>query len=501
MPTVEFGEWLPDQPDFQNPGSTVITNVIPDQRSYRPFPGPIKLTSNSMVTRPFAAFTAVQRNGDVTTYAGDKDSLYILTDDTLTTLSYSLSGTSSFNVQAQDRWEFTQYGQLVVATQIQAPVQSISAGSSAATSLITSSTKPRARHLATVRDFLVLGNTLESGVRYPQRVRWSAFDNAADFDQSQTTLSGFQDLLGNGGVVQAIRGGEEGIIFQERSIWKMTFIGTPLIWQFDEIQPNRGTIAPFSVIRYGDRVYYIDEDGFYVLNARSGAVQDIGKERVNEFFFNDLDTGNSVRIRSSIDPREGIVVWGYPGANSVSGEISRLLVYSWKVDRWSLVNQTLDDLYFALSQGFTLEELDQFSTSIDTLAFSLDSRVWAGGLATLGGINTSGELLDYDGTPLNATLETKELQAQEGYRQVVTSVRPYVDYEANSVTASTTLQVGVRDTHQQSYSYGPKISLNAIGEAPTRSNGRYTRFRVNLTGNWKHAQGVNVLQQTRAGRR
>ena len=36
---IPFGEWLPDQSDFQNPGSTVATNVIPAARGYRPFFG------------------------------------------------------------------------------------------------------------------------------------------------------------------------------------------------------------------------------------------------------------------------------------------------------------------------------------------------------------------------------------------------------------------------------------------------------------------------------
>ena len=36
---IEFGKWLPDMPDFGNPGALEAQNVIPAQPSYMPFPG------------------------------------------------------------------------------------------------------------------------------------------------------------------------------------------------------------------------------------------------------------------------------------------------------------------------------------------------------------------------------------------------------------------------------------------------------------------------------
>ena len=32
---IKFGEWLPDQPDMENSGVTVATNVIPIINGYR----------------------------------------------------------------------------------------------------------------------------------------------------------------------------------------------------------------------------------------------------------------------------------------------------------------------------------------------------------------------------------------------------------------------------------------------------------------------------------
>ena len=35
---LPFGEWLPDQPKFMNPGANVAKNVYFAARSYKPFP-------------------------------------------------------------------------------------------------------------------------------------------------------------------------------------------------------------------------------------------------------------------------------------------------------------------------------------------------------------------------------------------------------------------------------------------------------------------------------
>lgn len=500
MPKVPFGDYMPDRPEFNNAGSIVIQNALPAAAGYKPFPGPVRFSTNSIGTDVKGAFPAVDRQGEVHIYAGTTDHLYKLQSNALQTATGSPSSTSSFSVPGVDRWEFVQYGQLVVATNINDPVQFTSAGGSNFSKLITSSTKPQAKHTNVVRDFLVLGYIREGGLDYPNRVRWSAFDNAADFDQSQTTLSDFQDLYGDGGVIQRVMGGEEGLIIQERSIWKMTFIGPPLIFQFDEIQPARGTIAPYSVARYGDRIFYLDEDGFYMLDARGGGIKPIGHSRVDRTFFDEFDVSNFSKISAAVDPSEGIVIWAYPGPGNEDGRPNRLLIYNWKIDKWASGVLETQWVFRALSPGYTLDQLDNFSTSLDLLEFSLDSRAWSGGSSEFAGFDEQGFLVFYQGTPLDAILTTKELQFKEGYRQVVTSVRPYVETN-NSATATIRVSIGTRDKHITSTSFGPKITLNTIGEAPTRSNARYMRFRVDISGTWQDAQGVAVTQATKSGRR
>ena len=45
---LPFGEWLPDQPKFMNPGANTAKNVYFAARSYKPFPSLTTYSSNNI---------------------------------------------------------------------------------------------------------------------------------------------------------------------------------------------------------------------------------------------------------------------------------------------------------------------------------------------------------------------------------------------------------------------------------------------------------------------
>ena len=58
---IRFGEWLPDQPDLDNSGVTVATNVVPAANGYRSFPSFVSF-SNAADNR-VRGLTAVKDTG------------------------------------------------------------------------------------------------------------------------------------------------------------------------------------------------------------------------------------------------------------------------------------------------------------------------------------------------------------------------------------------------------------------------------------------------------
>ena len=113
-------------------------------------------------------------------------------------------------------------------------------------------------------------------------------NNAETWTPSQATQADFQDLP-DGGYVMGLVGGEYGVVFQERSIKRMTYVGVPLVFQFDEVARGIGTPAEGSVARYEDMAFFLSDEGFYVL---SGAQQlrGIGQNKIDRYFWNDVNS-------------------------------------------------------------------------------------------------------------------------------------------------------------------------------------------------------------------
>ena len=139
----------------------------------------------------------------------------------------------------------------------------------------------------------------------------------------------------------------------------------------------------------------------------------------------------------------------------------------------------------AISGGYSLDGLDSISASLDDLPASLDSPLWQGGQILLGAYNTSHKLGYFTGTAMDAIVETGEAQLFKGQRAHVSAITPFVDGGS-----SITVQVGSRNLQTETVSWGTATSLNAIGKAPVRSNARFHRARVNISGGFTRAQGI-----------
>ena len=72
---INFGEWLPDQPDLNLNGVTVATNVIPAAAGYRSIPSFVQV-SNAADSALLGLFAAKDNSANVTLFAGDAAKLY-----------------------------------------------------------------------------------------------------------------------------------------------------------------------------------------------------------------------------------------------------------------------------------------------------------------------------------------------------------------------------------------------------------------------------------------
>lgn len=490
---ITFGEYLPDLPPLMNPGLIEAVNVVPSQVGYLPVPGLNPAASFSSMGSAIGTFYARDTANNTYTYIGDRSALYTQSGVTFTNATRTVGG--AYTVNFDDSWEFVSWGQTVIGVNGHNDLpQQISLG---AATFVNLTGAPKARHIAVIKDFVVLGNVSDSATQV-QRIRWSAINNSASWSADPTTLADFQDLPGNGGWVQKIISGEQGYIFQERAIWRMTFVGSPLVFQFDKILDGIGAYAPQSVVLYKNGVFFLAAEGFHLFDGSN--TSPIGTNKVDRTFFEDLDINYIYRINSVVSPEMKCVFVAYPGRGNKNGNPDRILVWSWALNRWALIEipsqfpDGIDLISISSTPGYTLDGLDAVSTNLDALPFSLDARVWTGGTLQFSAI--SGGVLYYfnAASPLDARITTSENDlmlmesgAVKHYSQVE-EIWPIV----NGDGATSMVSISNRDQQSEAVVVNLPVPVTSAGYAEAHNTARYHRFTLDVSGNFENLQGLDV---------
>ena len=485
--TILFGDLLSDLPPFGNPGATMIRNVIPGAGGYLPLYA-LTTVSDALNARVRGAYASMDVDGVVRTFAGTASKLYQIAVATATDVS---AAATTYDLGDAVNWSFVQYGNTVIATYFSTgaiEMQRITLGGANFASFVTSSRKPRGKYAAKIGDFLMLAFTYDAtDGSQPQRVWWSAIGDPTDFTPAAATQCDYQDLDPDDGWITGIYGGKEyALIFQERAITRMTYTGSDVIFQRDKMVTNNGCACPGSIAGWGRSVFYLGSDGFYMFDGTNPIP--IGAGKIDVTFTTEFDTAYTDRVSSAIDPVKKVYVVGYPTL-SADGTPDKIMAYYAPKGKWSDAEVAHEWLFRDLSKGLTLDDLDTINSSLDLLTPSLDSRVWTGGAYLFAAFTTAHRLADFSGSALTARLETGEEQPYSNRKAYVGEIRPLVD----GATATTTIQLGTRELHTAAISYGTAASLDADGKADFDVESRYLRARVNISGGFDHAQGIQAM--------
>lgn len=483
---IQLGEWLPDQADILNSGVTVATNVMPAAAGYHSMNAfvPYSNAANSTIKGIFAAKDVAS---NTKLFAGDATNLYLHSASTNNLDPIGKVG--GYTLDDMERWKFVQFGNYVLAAGgVQEAIQSFELGSSSVFSDL-SAAAPKADFLAVVRDFVWTANVNTGSGRLPYRCQWSGFNDITSWTPG-IDQSDFQDLPDSGAITGLV-GGEYATVLTERAIYRATFTGPPLIWQFDKVVAERGCNFKNSVCNAGNLVFYLSSDGFHAFDGQRS--MPIGSEKVNEFFLSDFDSNYDYRMSSYVDPINEVAMWAYTSTQSPSGQPDKIIIYNYVLGKWSLAEVETDLLAPMFSAGYTVDDLDNLGATVDSLNIQLDSRFFKGGQYFFGGAYGN-KLYTFTGAPLTATIETGESPISTGKHSIVTRIYPY--YEDGQVT----LSVGTRNDTVSGVSYTSAVAPNVSGFAPFRAQGRYHRAKIVLSNGWSKVVGIDV-ETRQIGRR
>lgn len=381
------------------------------------------------------------------------------------------------DLSSDAQWQFAQFGSLVKATQKNAVLQTGTVGSS--TSFADNAgSPPQASYISIVGRFIVLSGLLSN----PYRIHWSGLNDTTQWT-SGVNSSDFQDFP-DGGIVRGVGGGEFGIVFQDQAIRRMSFIvGSAIIFQIERIAQDIGLFGPYSIIRAGSTLFFHSAKGFYKIEP-GGVPEQIGREKFDRTFFDDLDKTELRMFIGAADPRSTRVFWAYKSTSGTTGLYDKILCYDFALMRAVPITMTGEYLLGMSQPGITLENLDAISASIDALGASLDSFA-VSTQPLIAQFNSAHKMGFFSASNLEATFVSSE-QGTDGKRIFVGGFRPITDATAYG-------SVSYRETQQATATAGTEIVANSrTGRCDMRRSTRYARFKTRIPASttWTYFAGV-----------
>lgn len=490
MTQFSFGEWLPDLPFYNNPGLVEALNTVPIDGHYKNYSPLASIASDATIgARAQGAFAGIDAAGNAAVYVG-----------TATRLLYkngaawnNVSAAATYTAATDGYWKFAQFDNRIIATDYADGIQTATVGGATFSAL--SAAAPKARHIAKVNQFLLAGDTVDAvngAVSY--RVQWNAIDDPANWPTPNSataiaTQAGEQFMNSVFGPVTGVFGGDQfAVVGQRTGISRLTYAGPPVVFQFDTIEVGRGIWFPNGSVQIGNYIYFISHDGFYVTDGVS--VKPIGDGKVDKTFLAECDQTFKERVYGAFDFQTKCIFWSYPSTLAIAGAPDRLIIYNFAKDRWSHAQDLITLVFPSYSTGYTLDQLDAISTSIDGLQIALDSTFWQGGLRVINGFGPDNRLGTFSGTAGVAVFESGEIEPQPMGTFHIDAIDPKITGAPSAIT----VQIATRTNQDnESRAWSSVVSRTSrTNLCDFRSNASYLSVRTNVTGNFDRAIGFGL---------
>lgn len=481
---VPFGEWAPDRSKIAGQAYDA-RGVLSISGKYAPLPDASIIRPGSQINdHCLGGFTAYDSGGNPITFLADSGRIYRLNGK----MPADVSRSGGYDASLDWAWSFCQFGNNVLAIARGEPLQRYIIGSSSVFADV--GTAPTGDCVFRIRNQVFIGDGAT--------VNASAFNDLTDWTPSPSTQSFINEVNQARGLIVSGWGGEQGVIFQERGMIRLNFIGGAAPYQFDDIEGGRGLCGPNAWAEWGRRAYCVAEDGFYVTDGME--MQPLGEGRVDREFSTNLNYGFRHRVWSAIDAKRKSWMIGWPSEGRTTCD--QLYIYSWADNRWT--HDEIDTAYGFEMHRDPVDADDEagiialFGTAdADDAAFadvSVDSSIWRENRKEWGVINGDRQVCQFTGANRAATLSTGTFEPILGRKTFVSELWPTTDAATDEVTGQIAYRLNrLGETETVSAS----AAMNEEGFCPVTGEGRYVRGIVNIAAgsDWTEALGV----QTDAG--
>ena len=175
-----------------------------------------------------------------------------------------------------------------------------------------------------------------NGVQDPLLIRFSSQENPVDWFPTATNTAGDLRLGAGSTFVQAVETKREILVYTDKSLHSMRFIGPPFTFGITQIASNITIMSPSAAIATEDVVYWMGIDNFYVHAGQTAQLPCTVKDEV----FTNFNLEEKDKVVAGINSEFGEVWWFYPSASSTENDKYVIWNYVEKVWYFGTLSRT-----------------------------------------------------------------------------------------------------------------------------------------------------------------
>lgn len=400
---TKFIGYTPDiEPDVEG-GIPDCLNIIPNDRGIKPLPMSVSTGIDTLAAACRGIVSVVRTDGGITTLAGTASNLYKLSGTSWSSIDTATLG-------AEERWEFTQWGNYTFAA---TPFQTLVYFDGTTLSSISDTIK--AEHIITANGFVLVANYNDGVDDLSDGWACSAYQDATDWTPSATTQSAKGRLLDSAGEITAFKSlGAYAVAYQARSIYVGVYVGSPVVWDFRRVAGDIGVLSQGMVVATEQFHYLMGADDFY----RFDGVNLIPlNSPCARRVIDTLNRETAYCAQSAWDEERGLAWWFYPAGQSTVAD-SYVCLHI-ETGRWGYGRIDVEAAVQFIAGGFTYDTIPTDWTYDTMPSYAYDSAFWTGdGKSILSIVDDSHDLLTVNGSGSDSSMTTSEIGSNRDYSSI-----------------------------------------------------------------------------------
>jgi hypothetical protein len=162
----------------------------------------------------------------------------------------------------------------------------------------------------------------------PLTIRFSTQESFTVWNALATNTAGELRVGSGSEIVAAIQTKQQVVVFTDRSVSAMQYIGPPFTFGLAEVSTNTSILGQNAAVAVGDAVYWMGNDVFYRYDGNVSIIPC----PVEEFVFDNVNTSQLSKVTAGSNSEFNEVWWFYSSANSETND--RYVVFNYSDNTW-----------------------------------------------------------------------------------------------------------------------------------------------------------------------